>query len=231
MAAIFAAVAFVGFAPSYWVPMVSGSLNVAPLFHIHGAIFFAWTLFLLLQTSLVAGGRTIRHRELGMAGIALATAMVLVGLAVAVRSMNDGVALGVGHARAFSLVSLSGIAFFAVAFGYAVANVTRPEVHKRAMMLASVSLLQPAVGRWFALFVAPPGAIGPPPVPASVAPGLVSDLLLIALVVHDWRTRGRVHRVYVLGGIVLVALQLLRVPLSATPAWLAMADWIAGLAR
>jgi hypothetical protein len=27
----------------------------------------------------------------------------------------------------------------------------------------------------------------------------VSDLLLIALVVHDWRTRGRVHRVWIAG--------------------------------
>jgi glyoxylase-like metal-dependent hydrolase (beta-lactamase superfamily II) len=33
----------------------------------------------------------------------------------------------------------------------------------------------------------------------SRRPGPVSDLLLIALVVHDWRTRGRVHRVWIAG--------------------------------
>jgi hypothetical protein len=41
MAVIIAAVAFIGFAPSYWVPLASGKLAVAPIFHIHGAIFFA----------------------------------------------------------------------------------------------------------------------------------------------------------------------------------------------
>jgi hypothetical protein len=138
--------------------------------------------------------------------------------------------MGIPHARGFSLVSLSAMVFFAAAFGYAVANVKRPDVHKRAIMLASISLLQAAVGRWFDLFFAPPGAIGPPPVPLTVAPGLVSDLLLLALVVHDWRARGRVHPVYVVGGISLVALQLLRIPISTTSAWLAVADWFAALA-
>lgn len=230
MAVTIAAVAFIGFAPSYWAPMASGSLQIPPLFHIHGALFFAWTLFLVLQTALVANGRTLRHRELGMAGIALASAMVVLGVATAIRSMNDGVALGIAHARAFSIVSISGAAFFAAAFGYAVANIRRPDVHKRAVMLASVSLLQPAVGRWFQAFLAPPGAIGPPPVPASVAPGLVSDVVLAVLIWHDWRTRGRVHPVYLIGGTALVAIQLLRVPISTTSAWLAVADWLAGLA-
>jgi hypothetical protein len=49
-------------------------------------------------------------------------------------------------------------------------------------------------------------------------------------VIYDWRTLGKVHRVYLIGGAALLFLQLLRVPLSTTPAWHAIADWVAGLA-
>jgi hypothetical protein len=48
--------------------------------------------------------------------------------------------------------------------------------------------------------------------------------------VHDRRTRGRVHAAYWVGGAVVLASQLLRVPLGRTDAWLAMTDWLLALA-
>ena len=35
--------------------------------------------------------------------------------------------------------------------------------------------------------------------------------------VHDWRTRGRPHQVYVIGGTALVAVKILNLPISVTP--------------
>jgi hypothetical protein len=119
---------------------------------------------------------------------------------------------------------------FAGYVAYAVANVRRPEVHKRAMLIATVSLLQAAVARWFIVMLAPPDAVGPPPVAFTIAPGLVADLLIVAAMVHDWRIRGRPHPVYIVGLITLLAVQILRVPLSGTAAWLSAAEWLAGLA-
>jgi hypothetical protein len=97
------------------------------------------------------------------------------------------------------------------------------------MLVATVSLLQAAVGRWFVLFLAPAGAVGagPPPVFVTVMPGLASDLLIVAAMVHDRRTRGRVHSVYWLAGGALLALQLLRVPLSTSAGWMRVAEWLA----
>jgi hypothetical protein len=63
-----------------------------------------------------------------------------------------------------------------------------------------------------------------------VPPGLAVDLLLVAAIVYDWRTRGRPHPVYLIGGVLLLADQLLAVPISATPAWLAIATWVESLA-
>ena len=231
MAGACALVAFAGFAPTYWMPMWSGTLRVPHIAHVHALFFFTWTLFLTLQAALVATGRTAKHRELGMFGIALATAMVFSGVLLAIHSLTGGIAHGYGEqARAFSIVPLSGIAFFAVVFAFAVANVKRPAVHKRAILLATISLLQAAIARWFMVLLAPPGAAGPPPVQFTIAPGLVSDLLIVAAVVHDWRTRGRPHPVYVIGGTCLLALQVLRVPACHTAAGLAIADWFAALA-
>jgi hypothetical protein len=112
-------------------------------------------------------------------------------------------------------VPLSGILFFAVVFTLAISSVRRPETHKRLMLLAGISLLDAAVARWFLTFLAPPGPPGPPPVPVTIAPALAAYLLLVVAIVFDWRTRGRPHPVYVYGGIALVAVKLLFLPISS----------------
>jgi hypothetical protein len=64
----------------------------------------------------------------------------------------------------------------------------------------------------------------------TIAPGLAVDLLLVAAMIHDRRTRGSVHPAYWVGGSAVLASQLLRVPLGRTDAWLAMTDWLLALA-
>src|SRR5689334_25389644 len=49
------------------------------IFYVHGAVFTAWILLLVAQTSMVAGGRTDVHRRIGPFGVALALAMVVLG--------------------------------------------------------------------------------------------------------------------------------------------------------
>ncbi len=120
-------------------------------------------------------------------------------------------------------------------FAVAVLNVRKPEVHTRLMLVATASMLQAAVGRWFLLFLAParaPGAIGPvslPPVVVTVMPGLVVDLLIVAAMIHDRRTTGRVHRVYWIAGACVIAVQVLRVPLSTTSGWTQVTHWLVAL--
>ena len=56
-------------------------------------------------------------------------------------------------------------------------------------------------------------------------------LLIVAGMIYDWRTRGRPHPAYWVAGGLTLAVQVLRVPLSASPAWLSFADWLATFAR
>src|SRR5437588_10109359 len=227
MALACAAVAFLGFAPTYWLPMASRSFSASPVVHFHGMLFFAWTLYFAFQTWLAASGRIARHRTMGMIGVSLATAMTIFGFLVAVNVMKRSAALGLIDAGiAFAIVPLSGILFFAVAFTLAIANVRQSETHKRLMLLAGISILDAAVARWFLTFLAPPGPAGPPPVEVTILPALVAYLLLVPAVIFDWLSRVRPHPVYIWGGGALVAVKFLNWPMSVTSAWHSFAGGI-----
>ncbi|MEO7151366.1 MAG: hypothetical protein ABIX46_06610 [Burkholderiaceae bacterium] len=231
MAGLFVLGAFGGFVPTYWAPLTSGAFKAAPIIHIHGTLFFAWTLFFFIQTALVASGRVLNHRDWGLAGIALATAMTISIVLTAIHTIK--VAQGIGmadEARRFTVVSLSGAVLFAGFVATAIANVRRPDVHKRLMLLAMVPLMNAAIARLFKAAFAPPDAIGPPPVFIALPPGLFVDLAIVAGIVHDWRTRGRPHPVYLWGGAVLLAVQIGTVPVGASATWLAIARWVESLA-
>jgi hypothetical protein len=232
MALACTAVAFLGFAPTYWLPMASGSFSSTPVVHFHGMLFFGWTLYFAFQTWLAASGRTARHRMMGMVGVSLATAMTIFGFLVAVNAMKRSAAIGqTDQGIAFVIVPLSGILFFAVVFILAVAATHRPETHKRLMLLAGISLLDAAVARWFLTFLAPPGPAGPPPIEVTILPALVAYLLLVPAVIFDWRSRGRPHPVYIWGGGALVAVKFLNWPMSVTSAWHSFAGGILALAQ
>ena len=231
MAGICMAIAFGGFVPTYWAKLATGTFNGAPILHIHGMLFFAWTLFFLAQTTLVATGRTPNHRNWGMAGISLATAMGITVVLAAINSIKAAETIGMGdEARRFAIVSLSALVIFAAFLALAIANIHRTEVHKRLMLLAMVPLIHAAMARVFMTAFAPADAKGPPPVFVSVPPGLFVDLLIVTAIVHDWRTRGRPHPVYLIGGAIIVLVQLLSVPISTTPTWMATATWVESLA-
>lgn len=231
MAAACAVVAFVGFAPTYWLPLATGSFRAPPVMHLHGLLFFAWSLFFVYQASLAASGRYVKHRRTGMIGVAFATAMLVFGVLAAVRQMHAAAALQLADAgKAFAIVPLGGIFFFAVTFVLAIWYAARRDWHQRLMLLAAIAILDAPVARWFITFLAPAGPPGPPPVEVTVPPALVAYLLLVIAMIYDWRTRGRPHKVYVVGGIALLLLKFGQIPVSKTAAWQSVAGWIMGLA-
>ena len=231
MAGIFVLIAFGGFIPTYWTKLAAGTFKGMPILHIHGMLFFAWTLFFLAQTTLVATGHTPNHRNWGMAGISLATAMGFTVVFAVINSIKVAATIGMAdEARRFSVVSLSGLAVFAVFMWVAIANVRNSDLHKRLMLLAMIPLMHAAMARLFMTAFAPADAKGPPPVFVAVPPGIFVDLLIVAAIVHDWRKRGRPHPAYLIGGTILLAVQLLAVPISTTATWMVIAKWVESLA-
>jgi hypothetical protein len=232
-------IAVLGFMPTYFLPMVQGKFKGPPLVHIHGLVLFAWMAFFCTQTWLVAQGKTLAHRTWGVLGVSIATAMVfvvtaIVSLRVAQASL-PGQPEGVAHqVRAFAWVSIGAIGFFTALFVLAIVNIKRPETHKRLLLLATISLLGAPIARWFMTLLAPPAGpppilppglplVGAPPVFVAIAPSLVGDLLLFLAIWVDWRTRGRPHPVYLIGGAIMLILHLTQVQVAESPAWQAVA--------
>jgi len=228
-----AAIAFLGFAPTYWIPLLTGKLTIHPILHLHGAVFFAWSLFLVRQTWLATTGRLVAHRRNGLIGVTLATAMTIVGLFTAINRMQW--AAGLGHAeagRAFAIVPVSTILFFAATFAVAVALTRRRDWHKRLMLVAAISVLDAPIARWFITFLGPAGPLppGPPPVAVDLGPSLVAFLLLVAAMLFDWRKFSRPHTAYLIGAGAYALIKIVQVPISTTAAWHAVATWLMGFA-
>jgi hypothetical protein len=232
-----AAIAVVGFMPTYWLQLLPRTFVGPPLLHIHGLLCTSWVAFLVLQAWLASSGRIRSHRDWGLAGISLATAVTVVGIATAVIGLQQFLAMGMGdRARSFLFNPLSAICLFATFTGAAIACVRRPEWHKRLMIVGTVALIQAPAARFGFLMAQGmrpglrPGLVGPPPPMAPVVVGLLLQLIIIAGMIHDKRSRGSVHPAWIVGLTVSVAVLLAKVPLSHTDGWLAFADWMARIA-
>jgi hypothetical protein len=231
MAVAAVATAFLGFIPTYFQPMAAGAFAANPVVHLHGMVFFSWTLFALVQTSLVPAGRVALHREVGLAGISLATLVVVMGTLAALNSLNTAVATNQAAAgEAFLTVPLSILLTFAVLFIAAVANIRRPQAHKRLMLLATVSLLNAPIARPLLVWVWPTPPTSPPPVWINVPACWLSYILVVVAMIYDWRTRGRVHPVYLVALPVLVFAAWVVIPISETAAWHGLARGFLALA-
>jgi hypothetical protein len=208
---------FAGFSRSYFLKSWYGTPELSRLLHVHGLVFTAWVLFFLSQAVLVATGRTYLHRRMGIGGAVLAALVVIVGTAVAITRAKTGVSPIPGvPALAFFAIPLFDMVVFAVLVGTALYFRRRLEAHKRLMTLSMISLLAAPIARLnFPLL--PPG----PPTFFGLA-----DLFIVALLVYDLSTRGKVHPATIWGGLFIVASQPLRLMISGTQPWLAFASWL-----
>ena len=173
----------------------------------------------IAQTRLVAAGRVDLHRRLGLASVALAALVIVVGVASSVDSGIRRPIRSTGLTGAQStIVSLTSILLFAVFVSAGLWFRRRAALHKRLMVLAMIAVLTPATARLIAFA------------------GLREHALFVQIAVltvfvawcwlADWRSSGRVHPVYVVGGLAIVASWPLRLWVAKTTWWTAIGQWI-----
>ncbi|HET9466694.1 MAG TPA: hypothetical protein VFO71_14245 [Gemmatimonadales bacterium] len=208
---------FAGFSRSYFLKSWYGTPELSRLLHVHGLVFTTWVLFFLAQAVLVATGRTYLHRRMGIGGAVLAALVVIVGTAVAITRVKTGVSPIPGvPPLAFLAIPFFDMVVFAVLVSTALYFRRRLEAHKRLMTLSMITLLAAPIARLnFPLL--PPG----PPTFFGLA-----DLFIVAMLVYDLSTRGKVHPATIWGGLLIVASQPLRLMISGTAPWLAFASWL-----
>lgn len=166
MAALYIAVALTGFIPSSLGKLAAVEAGFRAPFsafaHVHALLMGSWLILLLVQSGLVAVGRTQWHKQLGIVSLLLVPAMVVVGAMVATqgyRSLWDlahapppGLELQLQQTlKGITNVVLGqirvGISFpllIGLALWYRKQD---PATHKRLMVLATVFPLPAALDR------------------------------------------------------------------------------------
>lgn len=151
---IMLALAIAGFWPQYFSIVVGRPLDSYARFwmiHLHAALFILWLLAYISQAALVLAGRTRTHRRLGPLIAGYGFAIALVGLYAGALLFHRFAVLEDDFETAAAIVffPLVDMVFFAGFLAAGVVWRTRPELHKRAMFLATFSMAIVGSGRLF----------------------------------------------------------------------------------
>jgi len=200
------------------VPLPLTSIDLA-----HVLVSVAWLLVFLAQVTLIAAGRAAVHRRMGIVGVLLSVALIVVTWFMLVEGARRGFDLsgdlvprGTTVDPGTFLAPAEALVPFGVFVAAAVWCRRRPAVHKRLMMLAMWTTTGAPVahlmGHWPAF---------------RVLAFLIGLVPLAVLFIHDRLSQGRIHPVSLWGGVVSFAwANLFFILIAPTSAWHAFAAWI-----
>jgi len=239
-AASFIVIVLAGFIPSSMSKIAAVQAGERPPFplvmHLHALLMGSFLLLLLAQTTLVATGRCGLHRRVGIAALAIAPAIVVVGFMLVVGNYHGLSAAAqaatpdaqlrlqqtLQHVDNIMLLQLRiGLLFpIVLAIGLGVRG-RDAGLHKRMMILATAMALPAGIDRipWL-----------PTTLPDSpVAPDLYTLLAISPMLVWDVVRNRSVHRAYWIWLALFVPVSLVVHVLWNTDYWHATAPQIMGV--
>lgn len=220
MSGVLLAIVLLGFARSFYLRPVFLTESLPAGLILHGSLLTVWFVLHFVQASLIGAGRTALHRSLGYTGVAWAAVVAASGfaatwgLAQRVQGIDDRYHMIVWG----NFLTLTA---FAVIVLMGVLTRNRAESHRRYMLMASIAIIGPPLGRipdWPAM----PG--GPQVAVAYAIGGIV--LLFATLMVFDVRTRRRVHAATWVGFVITVVSIAGTVVLGTSPVALRALHWM-----
>ncbi len=221
MTLLMALFVFGGFGMTYIGPMVEGTFpHAPPVVHLHGAIFFTWTILLVTQAALVNVRNVRLHRSLGTFGIAWAAVVVFMGLLITFISINGPP----GGPDDMGLLYLSLVAppSFAILFAMAIRAVRTPTVHRDLMLLAMVSILMPGINRLYMM------SLGLGRVPFS-ATYVTMDAMVAAILYQERRAAGRISPTAWIAAAVIVVPEFFLPLIASTPGFARLVSYLGSL--
>lgn len=220
IACLIALIAVVGFWPTYFGRLLTGTVGAVPIIHFHAAVLTGWLVLLIAQAALAATGRIALHMKVGKIGMGYGVIVIVISVATALSQFASRVEAGnFAEAQRRLFAPLTDMMVFPLFLGAACIYRVRPEVHKRLVVVATTILLLAAVSRMEFL------GGRPPPLPLLL---MVWMAPIYVAMVYDFVTRRLIHPVYVIGTLTLVLMGL-RTPLRETQAWLSFTEWLAAL--
>ena len=217
MAYILLAIIIAGFGSvQLLAPSMAGPLSGIVM--LHAAVFLGWYALLIIQPKLIERGDIALHRKIGVASLALALAIIVVGFFVIQGAYaRPGWSIAGLSRDASAIIPTIDIVLFALFYGLAFANRSTPAAHKRLMLLAGLIMIDPAASR----LVLALG--GPPPMIA-----LLEIALFLSLPIYDYRSLKRVHWASLFGVLAIFASGGIKFGLGSTDAWLSLAPKLFG---
>lgn len=209
-----ALIVFAGFARTYYLKELFGTRSLPLLLHVHGLVMTLWFVLFLVQVRLVAARRTDLHRRLGILGAFWALLVVVVGTTTIIA--RDRLHFRPGQSGAGIAFQFSIFLVFAALITGALLLRHRSDFHKRLMLLASVSILQPAIARLPLRFIQTNPLVS----------FCLLDLCVLAPVAFDTIKNRRLHPAFGWGALLIVASQPLSFLLGATHEWTRFATWL-----
>jgi hypothetical protein len=212
---------FIGYFKSYYF---SAFFDVKPvanaLVHMHGIVMSIWVLYFVAQVALIRSKNVKLHMSMGMAGIALAALVVIVGLATAYDAqLVRGAAPPGADPHEFFILPVGDMLLFVVYFAGAIYYRKRPLEHKSLMLMTAINFA-PA-----ALFRIP---IVPESFTLWFAFGIPVLLAILGLVWFKVK-HGKFNRIFVAALLLyLIALPVpFRMVFAQTAAWHSFTNWLA----
>lgn len=227
MAVAMAAAVFAGFARTYFLAGFNDGPKpvLTPGVHLHGALMTAWILLFIVQTRLIAAGRRDIHKLMGIAGVAIGAGVLVMGIFTAIHSERRVHTLANADTLAdpyvFLIFPFASVILFAVFATLGVLKRNRPESHKRFMLLATASMVIPALAR--IAMQATNNAVS-----GALSALVLVNVFLVAMVIHDLQARGRLHPVTLWAGAVMVLSEPLRVAIGFSAPWQDFARMLMG---
>ena len=218
VAVLFPVITVVGFAPSYYFKTVFNSPPLpSMLVHVHGAVMSLWIVLFAVQAYLISSKQIRLHMTLGIFGVVLAAAIVVVGAMTAVAAGARASGFPGFEPLVFMMVPLAGVLIFAAIFAAAIYYRKNPANHKRLMLLTVIAFLSPSTSRLPFPFIPDLGAWWIFGVP---------DVIAILLLAGDTYINGKVNKVFLTATLLLVASGPIQMWIARTGTWMQFATWL-----
>ena len=211
----------IGFARTYYLAGRGRAPLPNHLIHVHGAVFTAWVLLVVVQTALIGVRKPRLHMKLGLFGFGLAVAMVCLGLAAARNAMLRGLAPPgfPGGPESFFVVPCTNMVLFSVLVFFSWRTRYDKIAHKRLITLATLSLLDAAIDRWPFAFMGH----------SHMVPDLIYASAVLLVLLYDLVIFHKPQRATLFATAFILALHFAEVPLGMTAAWHHFASFAARL--
>jgi hypothetical protein len=188
------------------------------LVHAHGITMTAWVIYFIVQFALIRTKNIKLHMSMGLAGIALAALVVVVGMATAYDAQLVRHAAPPGiNPHGFFLLPVSDMTLFVLFFAGAIYYRKRPAEHKSLMLLTAINFLPAALFR-IPLFAPENQALFAFGVPA---------LMAVACLAWSTAKHRKLNKIFAAGVLLIAAMVPTRFVVAESQAWLQFVAWLA----